>query len=55
MPSLLIVQYTKILNAYGGPNSNKAKEFLAEYKEDELFVERAEKLNKMWKAKENNT
>lgn len=45
----LIIQYTNILHAFGGPDSAEAKAFLALHARDATFRDRALTLNEVWK------
>lgn len=44
----LIIQYTRILHKYGGPNSKQALAFIKSHKSNVQFVIRARTLNVVW-------
>lgn len=48
----LIIQYLNLLHKYG-PDTNKTKIFVEKHSNDEKFVERSKKLDKLFRMKIN--
>jgi hypothetical protein len=52
MSQPLIIRYTNLLHQHRSPDAEPVKKFLQENSSDEVFVRRAEVLNKVFKLKE---
>jgi hypothetical protein len=44
----LILQYTNLLHQYQGPEAQEVRNFLKEHEKNQIFVERARKLNALY-------
>jgi len=47
----LIIQYTNLIHKHGNIKADEIKKFREEYKDDEVFIKRADTLDKIWKLK----
>jgi len=48
----LIIQYTNLLHQHRGPNAKVIKDFRKQHASDEVFIKRADTLDKVWRLKE---
>lgn len=51
----LVIEYTNILHAFGGPDSKEAQVYVQQHSDDLVFVRRAKTLNELWKLKGRQT
>ena len=55
VPEPLIIQYTNLLNKFRDPNADEVRRFVEEHRDDQIFVQRAAKLDKIFGLKQQLT